>query len=41
MDFYAVLNQVRDLLRRRGRVAYQALKMQFKKESHNGMDRNC
>jgi class 3 adenylate cyclase/tetratricopeptide (TPR) repeat protein len=29
MDFYEVLDQVIDLLRRRGRVAYRALKMQF------------
>jgi hypothetical protein len=30
MDFYAVLEQVRDLLQRRGRVAYRALKVQFR-----------
>ena len=29
MDFYGVLDQVVDLLRRRGRVAYRALKRQF------------
>src|SRR5262245_6445687 len=29
MDLYAVLDQVVDLLRRRGRVAYRALKYQF------------
>src|SRR5215831_15913209 len=29
MDFYAVLDQVVDLLRRRGRVTYGALKLQF------------
>jgi hypothetical protein len=29
MNFYEVLDQVIDLLRRRGRVAYRALKMQF------------
>ncbi len=29
MDFYAVLDQVVDLLRRRGRVSYRALKRQF------------
>jgi class 3 adenylate cyclase/tetratricopeptide (TPR) repeat protein len=29
MDFYAVLDQVLDLLRRRGRVAYRALQVQF------------
>jgi hypothetical protein len=30
MDFYAVLEQVLDLLRQRGRVAYRVLKLQFK-----------
>ena len=29
MDFYAVLDQVLDLLRQRGRVTYSALKRQF------------
>jgi class 3 adenylate cyclase len=29
MDFYGVLDQVVDLLRRRGRVSYRALKRQF------------
>ena len=29
MDFYAMLDQVVDLLRRRGRVSYRALKRQF------------
>ena len=29
MEFYAVLDQVIDLLRRRGRVTYRALKLQF------------
>ena len=29
MDFYAVLDQIIDLLRRRGRVTYRALKLQF------------
>ena len=29
MDFYEVLDQVVDLLRRRGRVTYRALKLQF------------
>src|SRR5712691_1759657 len=29
MDFYAVLDQVLDLLRQRGRVTYNALKRQF------------
>src|SRR5262245_13104601 len=29
MDFYAVLDQVADLLRSRGRVSYRALKLQF------------
>jgi hypothetical protein len=29
MDFYAVLDQVVDLLRSRGRVSYRALKLQF------------
>src|ERR1700704_4578028 len=29
MEFYAVLDQVLDLLRRRGRVSYRALKVQF------------
>ena len=29
MEFYAVLDQVLDLLRRRGRVSYRALKAQF------------
>jgi hypothetical protein len=29
MDFYAVLDQVLDLLRQRGRVTYRALKRQF------------
>src|SRR5262249_25735870 len=30
MDFYEVLDQVLDLLRQRGRVAYRVLKLQFK-----------
>src|SRR5262249_60712892 len=30
MDFYDVLDQVVDLLRRRSRVTYRALKLQFK-----------
>ena len=30
MDFYNVLDQVQDLLRQRGRVAYRVLKLQFK-----------
>jgi hypothetical protein len=30
MDFYDVLEQVHDLLRQRGRVAYRVLKLQFK-----------
>src|SRR5262249_15091172 len=30
MDFYEVLDQVQDLLRQRGRVAYRVLKLQFK-----------
>jgi len=30
MDFYDVLDQVLDLLRQRGRVAYRILKLQFK-----------
>src|SRR2546429_7299604 len=30
MDFYDVLEQVLDLLRQRGRVAYRVLKLQFK-----------
>ena len=30
MDFYDVLDQVLDLLRQRGRVAYRVLKLQFK-----------
>ena len=29
MDFYAVLDQIVDLLRRRGRVTYGALRLQF------------
>jgi hypothetical protein len=29
MDFYAVLDQILDLLRQRGRVTYRALKLQF------------
>jgi len=29
MDFYAVLDQVLDLLQQRGRVTYRALKRQF------------
>jgi hypothetical protein len=29
MDFYEVLEQALDVLRRRGRVAYRALKLQF------------
>jgi len=29
MDFYEMLDQVRDLLRRRGRLSYRALKIQF------------
>jgi class 3 adenylate cyclase/tetratricopeptide (TPR) repeat protein len=35
MDFYAVLDQVLDLLRQRGRVTYNALKRQF------GLDDSC
>jgi class 3 adenylate cyclase/tetratricopeptide (TPR) repeat protein len=35
MDFYAVLDQVLDLLRQRGRVTYNALKRQF------GLDEAC
>src|SRR5262245_52467657 len=35
MDFYAVLDQVMDLLRQRGRVTYNALKRQF------GLDDAC
>jgi hypothetical protein len=30
MDFYAILDQVIDLLQQRGRVSYRALKVQFK-----------
>ena len=30
MDFYDVLEQILDLLRQRGRVAYRVLKRQFK-----------
>jgi hypothetical protein len=30
MDFYDMLEQVQDLLRQRGRVAYRVLKLQFK-----------
>ena len=29
MEFYAVLDQVIDLLQRRGRASYRALKLQF------------
>jgi hypothetical protein len=29
VDFYAVLEHIRDLLQRRGRVTYRALKVQF------------
>src|SRR5919109_2340473 len=29
MDFYAVLDEIRDLLQHRGRVTYRALKVQF------------
>src|SRR5262252_9286681 len=29
MDFYAVLDEIRTLLQRRGRVTYRALKVQF------------
>jgi hypothetical protein len=29
MDFYAVLDEIRTLLERRGRVTYRALKVQF------------
>jgi hypothetical protein len=29
MDLYAIIDQVADLLRRRGRLAYRALKVQF------------
>jgi hypothetical protein len=29
MDFYALVDRVLDLLRRRGRVTYRALKRQF------------
>jgi hypothetical protein len=35
MDFYAVLDQVLDLLRQRGRVTYNAIKRQF------GLDDAC
>jgi uncharacterized protein YabE (DUF348 family) len=35
MDFYAVLDQVLDLLRQRGRVTYNALKRQ------SGLDEAC
>ena len=35
MDFYAVLDQVLELLRQRGRVTYNALKRQF------GLDDAC
>ena len=35
MDFYAVLDQVLDLLRQRGRVTYNVLKRQF------GLDDAC
>jgi hypothetical protein len=35
MDFYAVLDQILDLLRQRGRVTYNALKRQF------GLDDAC
>ena len=35
MDFYEVLDQVLDLLRQRGRVAYRVLKLQFKLEAFN------
>ena len=35
MDFYAVLDQVLDLLRQRGRVTYKDLKRQF------GLDDAC
>jgi hypothetical protein len=30
MDFFAILDQVIDLLRRRGRVTYRALQLQFR-----------
>src|SRR6266849_2344710 len=30
MDFYALLDQVIDLLQRRGRASYRALRLQFK-----------
>ena len=30
MDFYAVLDEIRTLLQRRGRVTYRALKVQFR-----------
>ena len=29
MDFYVVLDEIRTLLQRRGRVTYRALKVQF------------
>ena len=39
MDFYAVLDQVLDLLRQRGRVAYRVLKLQFKLDDETQGDR--
>jgi hypothetical protein len=30
MDFFAILDQVMDLLRRRGRITYRALQLQFR-----------
>ena len=34
MDFYEVLDQVVALLRRRGRVTYRALQLQFTLDDH-------
>ena len=39
MDFYDVLEQVLDLLRQRGRVAYRVLRLQFKLDDEFGAGR--
>jgi hypothetical protein len=35
MDFFEILNQVIDLLRRRGRVTYRALQLQFQLDDNS------
>ena len=35
MDFFEILDQVIDLLRRRGRVTYRALQLQFRLDDNS------